>query len=198
MARRITDGELESAATAVADGQGIDAVTMTSVAQRLGVRAPSLYGHVADRAALLDRLSVHALESLADALAPAVAGRGGRDALAGFADAHRDFARASPGRWSALQRPLEPTPEAARAGARVVALAHGVLRAYGLPDHDLVHAVRLLGSTINGFVALERSGGFAHSAPAPDVSWRRTIDALHTLFLAWPAAESPSDPGARA
>jgi AcrR family transcriptional regulator len=196
MTPRITDGELESAAATIADERGIDAVTMTSVAQRLGVRAPSLYGHVADRSALLDRLSVHALERLADELGLAVAGLGGRDALAGFADAHRRFAHEAPGLWSALQRPLTLSDEAARAGGRIVALTHGVLRAYGLPEEDLVHAVRLLGATINGFVGLQRSGGFAHSAPDPDVSWCRTIDALHALFGAWPAPE-PHEAGAR-
>jgi AcrR family transcriptional regulator len=193
MSPRLSDGDLETAAAAIADEAGIDAVTMTSVAQRLGVRAPSLYGHVRDRGALLDRLSVHALGRLADELGVAMAGLGGRDALAAFADTHRRFARESPGLWAALQRPLDRSPAVDAAGARVVALTHAALRHYRLPDDELVHAVRLLGATINGFVSLQRSGGFAHSAPGPDVSWHRAVDALHVLFGAWPAVGDDAD-----
>jgi len=58
-----------------------------------------------------------------------------------------------------------------------------------------VHVIRLLGSTINGFVQLERIGSFDHSAPAPADSWDRVVDALDTLLRAWPAPD-PEDPSA--
>jgi AcrR family transcriptional regulator len=195
MAPRISPGDLESAAAALADERGIDAVTVTSVAQRLGVRGPSLYAHVSDRAELLERLSVHALGRLADELAVALAGLGGRDALAAFADTHRRFADESPGLWSALQRPLSASAAAESDGRRIVALTHGALRGYRLPDDDLVHAVRVLGATVNGFVSLQRSGGFSHSTPGPEVSWERALDALDALFRAWPADGPTTEAG---
>jgi AcrR family transcriptional regulator len=186
---RLHAGDIELAAAAIADMSGIDAVTMTSVAQRLGVRAPSLYGHVPDRAALLDRLSLHGLARLADDLAVAVAGLAGHAALESYADAHRRLARESPGLWAAMQRPLDGATAAGSAGPRIVALTSGVLRGYRVPEEDVVHAVRLLGATINGFVALERSGGFSHSSPDAEVSWRRAIDALDALLTAWPTPD---------
>jgi hypothetical protein len=141
---------------------------------------------VPDRAALLDRLSVHALGVLADGLGSALAGLSRRDALDAFAGTHRRMAHGSPGLWDALQRPLDAETAAASAGPRIGALAAAVLRGYDVPPADLVHAVRLLGATVNGFLALERSGGFSHSAPDPTVSWDRMIDALDALFAAWP------------
>jgi AcrR family transcriptional regulator len=181
---------LERSAMAIADERGLDAVTMTSVATHLGVRPPSLYGHVKDRTALLDRLSVYALARLADDLAAALAGRSGREALAAFADAHRRFALRSPGLWLALQRPLPPEIVAVSEGRRISQLAAATLRAYPVPDGDMVHAIRFLGATVNGFLALERSGGFTHSAPGPDSSWTQALRALDALFSTWPAADT--------
>ncbi|MGN7799662.1 WHG domain-containing protein [Leifsonia sp. 22587] len=188
MASRLIHNDLERAAEAIADVGGLDAVTMSSVARHLGVQPPSLYGHVNDRGGLLDRLSVYALRRLADNLAAALAGRSGFSALRAFADVHRELAQRSPGLWAALQRPLSAEIAEVSDGRRVTALAEATLRSYPIPTADVVHAIRLLGSTVNGFIALQLSGGFAHSRPEPDVSWTRVLDALDALFAAWPTA----------
>ena len=174
------------AAAALANESGLDAVTMTAVADRVGLRAPSLYGHVRDRQALLDQVSLLALSRLSDRLADGLAGRSGRDALERFASINRETARTEPGSWAALHRPVPPELAAASAGGRIVALTRAVLLGYALPESELVHAVRVLGATVTGFIELERSGGFAHSAPTPDTSWDRMIDALDALLTHWP------------
>ena len=51
---RITD-----AAVALADRDGLEAVTMRAVAAQLGVEAMSLYNHVANKEGLLDRMVEH-------------------------------------------------------------------------------------------------------------------------------------------
>ena len=60
-----------SAAMAVADGEGIGAVTMRRVAADLGVEAMSLYHHVRGKEALLDGL----IEALIGEIQHAVADR---------------------------------------------------------------------------------------------------------------------------
>lgn len=170
----------------LADGSGFDGVTLSAVARRLGVQTPSLYSHVRDRAALLDGITALALAELADCVAVAIAGRSGRPALDGFAEAHRAYSLRSPGRWQSLQRRAGATAVESGAARRFVALTDALLRGYDLPQGERVHATRLIGSTINGFLALERIGSFDHSAPAPEVSWRKTLDALDALLQAWP------------
>jgi AcrR family transcriptional regulator len=177
----------------LADADGFEQVTLSAVARRLGVQTASLYHHVRDRAELLAGIHELALEELADRIADAVAGRAGRDALVGLAEAQRTFARTSPGRWAALQQPAAPSTVASPGARRVAELTMAVLRGYDLPEAELVHVTRFLGATVNGFLALERSGGFGHRNPAPEVSWQRTLTALDAIVRTWPTSdEGPS------
>ncbi|MEV4016833.1 WHG domain-containing protein [Nonomuraea angiospora] len=184
----LTPGSVVAEAAVLADERGLESVTLSALARRLGVRTPSLYSHVRDHAALLDGISTIALGELAARIAEAVAGRAGRPALEGLAQAHRSFARDRPGRWQALQRRAGPAVVGSDAARTVVALTDAVLRDYDVPPSERVHATRLLGSTINGYLSLEHIGSFDHREPAPEVSWRRTIDALDALLRAWPTA----------
>lgn len=178
-----------AAAADLADTSGFDQVTLSAVARSLDVQAASLYHHVRDRAELLGGVHELALEELADRIGAAVAGRAGRDALVGLAEAQRHFARYCPGRWAALQQPAAPSTAASPGAVRVATLTMAVLRGYGLPESELVHVTRFLGATVNGFLALERSGAYAHREPDPEVSWQRTLTGLDTLIRAWPPAD---------
>jgi AcrR family transcriptional regulator len=57
------------AAVALADERGIDALTMRSLGQELGVEAMSLYNHVAGKEAILDGLVEVVVDEVADAVA---------------------------------------------------------------------------------------------------------------------------------
>ncbi|MDE3134243.1 MAG: TetR family transcriptional regulator, partial [Acidobacteriota bacterium] len=60
-----------AAAAAIADADGLEAVTLSTVAARLGVKPPSLYSHVAGLADLRRRVAVLGAAELAEALTPA-------------------------------------------------------------------------------------------------------------------------------
>ena len=175
-----------AAAADLADSDGFDAITLSALARHFGVQTASLYSHVRDRSALLHSVHELALGELADRIAEAIGGRAGRDALVALAGAHRDYARRFPGRWTALQRPAAPSTVHSAGAGRLAALTLAMLRGYRLPETELVHATRLLGATINGFLALEANGSFGHREPAADVSWQRALEALDTVFRSWP------------
>jgi AcrR family transcriptional regulator len=188
----LTEARLVEAAALLADEAGLAAVTISALARRFDVRPASIYSHVPGLDALLDLTAALALRELADALAEVLPGRSGRAALFAFADAHRDFARAHPGRWQAAQRRVAPEAAAGGAGGRIARSARAIVSGYGLGPDDEVHAVRLLGSAINGFVALEGDGGFDHSAPSAAESWQRVLDAVDTSLRHWPTASPPT------
>ena len=171
----------------LADEVGFDQVTVSALARRFDVRVASLYSHLAGSEDLRTRITLFALEEVADRLAPALAGRSGRDALIAFADVYRDYAHEHPGRWAAARARVEPQTAAAGAGGRHAEMTRAILRGYGLTGTDQTHAVRLLGSVVHGFVDLEAGGAFDHSAPGPQESWPRVLDALDALLRNWPA-----------
>ncbi|SDF73454.1 transcriptional regulator, TetR family [Lentzea fradiae] len=190
----LTAAVVVAEAADLADEAGFEAVTLSAVARRLGVQAPSLYSHVRDLEAVRDGVTALALGELADRVGAAIAGRSGLAALRGYAAAHREYARRSPGRWQSLQRRAGEDVVRSAAARRVSAQAGAVLRGYPVPGDEHVHAVRVLGSTINGFLALERSGNFDHSDPAPEESWDRTVVALDSLLRAWPVPAEQETP----
>ncbi|WP_433501291.1 TetR/AcrR family transcriptional regulator [Sphaerimonospora sp. CA-214678] len=174
----------------LADEVGLDHVTMSAVARRLGVRDASLYAHVRGLEDLRGRIALLAADEKTIRIAEATAGRAGKDALTAFANAWRAYARTHPGRYTATQIPTQIDPAlAARAPGprRAVELTYSMLRAYALDEPDLTDAVRLVRSTLHGFVSIEAAGGFAHARPAED-SWTRCLDALHALLERWPAS----------
>jgi AcrR family transcriptional regulator len=143
------------AAAELADSEGLDAVTLARLSNRLGVRPPSLYAHVDGLEDLRRRLGERGAGELRDALATAVAGRSGVDALSALGHAYVEYARAHPGSYTALQRPA-PTP----AATQLVELVLAVLRGYGLEGEDAVHGARIIRAALHGFVELERGEGF--------------------------------------
>ena len=163
MPRRGLDRDrVVDAAVAIADADGLEAVTLARVAAALGVKPPSLYNHVDGRDALVRAIAVRALGELTDALRRAATGRAGADALTAVAHAQLAYARAHPGLYAATvtaPAPGDAGHEAAAAGAVEVLTA--ALAGLGLEGDDAVHAIRALRSAVHGFAALEAAGGFA-------------------------------------
>ncbi|WP_405895596.1 WHG domain-containing protein [Streptomyces sp. NBC_00104] len=186
----LTVDRVVEAAADLADEVGFERVTLSALARHFGVKDASLYSHVKNLQDLRTRVALLAGGELIDRITAAVAGRAGKDALAAFAGAYREYALERPGRYAATQIRVDQDVVAASPGFRRTAeITYGMLRAYGLDEPDLTDAVRLLRSTFHGFCALEAGGSFG--APR-DVrrSWDKAVEALHLALTHWPR-ESP-------
>ncbi len=143
---------------------GFADLTLAQVAAAAGVATPSLYKHVGSLAALRREVAVLAVRDLAEAVVRASLGRSGPDAVRSLAHAVRDYARARPGRYAAVQVAADPADpadaELAAAGARVVGVMAAVLRGFDLPEDREVDAVRAVRAGVHGYVVLELGGGF--------------------------------------
>ncbi|MEU0738831.1 TetR-like C-terminal domain-containing protein [Streptomyces sp. NPDC006134] len=185
----LTADRLVAAAADLADEAGFENVTLSALARRFGVKDASLYAHVRNLQDLRTRLALLAGGELIDEIAAAVAGRSGKEALAAFAGAYREYALTRPGRYAATQIRIDQDLAAASSALRRTAeITYGMLRAYGLREPDLTDAVRLLRSTFHGYCALESAGGFG-AARDVRASWDKAIDALHITLENWPRAE---------
>lgn len=186
----LTPDRITAAAADLADEVGFENVSLSALARHFGVKDASLYSHVRNLQDLRGRMALLAGGEMIDLIAAAVAGRAGKDALAAFAGAYREYALRHPGRYAATQLPLDQIPVTdSPALRRTTEITYGMLRAYGLDEPDLTDAVRLLRSTFHGFCALEAGGGFG--APR-DVrrSWDRSVEALHLALTHWPREDS--------
>jgi AcrR family transcriptional regulator len=174
-------------ATVVADEVGFDRLSLAAVADRTGVRLPSLYKHIESLDGLRRDVAVRALGELADALGPAAADRTAGEELRAVASAYRDYARAHPGRYAATVRAPLPGDEAhAVAAAAVLQVVNHVLSGYGLKDDDAVDAARTLRAALHGFVVLDASGGFGLPRDV-DRSFDRLVTALDAALTDWPS-----------
>jgi len=156
----LTAGTVVAAAAELADERGLEGLTLSALAARLGVRPPSLYAHVGGLEDLRARVSALGAEQLAIALQQAAAGRAGGEGLSAVAHAYRSYALDHPGAYAALQRAPGRSEEAADAAARVVAVVVAVLEGYGLHGDSALHATRAIRSALHGFVSLETREGF--------------------------------------
>jgi AcrR family transcriptional regulator len=161
----LTATDVVRAGAEIADERGFQNLTLGLVAERLGVRAPSIYKHVDGLADLQHRVAVLAMSELGEACRDAVAGLANRDALGALAYAIRAYVAAHPGRYTATigARFTGPDDPLVKAGSRVIELIAAVLRGYGIGDDEMVHSIRAVRCTLHGFAVLQASDAFQWS-----------------------------------
>ena len=116
-----------------ADGR----IDVRVVADRLGVRLPSLYKHIGSLDELRRGIGLLALSELRDLLGSAAIGRAGPDALREVALAYGAYARAHPGRYAAtIAAPGPGEDERAALAERILQIVFAVLAGYGLAGDD--------------------------------------------------------------
>lgn len=148
------------AAAALVDAEGADALTITRVAAACGVRAPSLYKHVADLEEIRSALVLRAYAALADAVLRTADPDPAR-AVVAMAHAWRVWARAHPGVYLIASRThVRGDARVFAEGARLVTCVLDRVRALGVDDDQVIHLTRALRACIHGFVLLELGDGF--------------------------------------
>lgn len=158
----LAPASVTEAGAALADEVGFDRLSMGLLAERLGVKTPSLYKHVDGQADLAHRIAVLSANELADAVRDSTQGRSGGDALVAAATAMRAYAREHPGRYDAANsaRATDLDDPFVAASGRLLDSLAAVLRGYRVDPAQEVHALRMLRSVLHGFATIEVSGGF--------------------------------------
>ena len=176
----LTRGDVVAAGAALADEIGYHGLTMGLLAERLGVRAPSLYKHVDGLADLQHGIATLAMTELGEAARDAMQGRAGLDALTALLTATRAYVTAHPGRYTATigAEFTGPDDPLLAASTRLIDSIAAVLRGYGVGEDEMTHAIRTIRSTLHGFAALQAFDGFRWSGdPDETFDWMiRFID----------------------
>jgi AcrR family transcriptional regulator len=161
--------QIVAAARELLEAEGPEALTMRRVAERVGIKAPSLYKHLPDKEALETAVIATGFEDAAERFETAVSRRR-RDPLAALAAAYREFAKEHPHLYrlmndQPLRRDLLPPGVEARAAAPLLAATGSTDRA------------RAVWAFAHGMTILELNGRFPPDADL-DAAWRAGLRAL--------------------
>ncbi len=180
---RLTKEAVVEAAARLLDEEGTGALSLNRLADRLEIRAPSLYNHVDGLPGLLTELAVLNARRLADRLSAAAIGKSGAELFMDVAQAFRAHVKEYPGLYMSTLRSSgkqeAPDERLMSEEERALKVGLAVVASLGLRGEAAIHAVRAFRSIVHGFATLEVAGGFGLPEDC-DESFRRLVRSLVT------------------
>jgi AcrR family transcriptional regulator len=152
--------EILDAAVAIADELGLEAVSMRSVAERVGVTPMALYPHIGSKGALLDAMLEYLGGELLQGMA---AGDSWRERLYGMAHAAREMSSRHP--WAGIL--IFARPSVAGDAVRVTDVVYQGLLDAGVPEADVPRLERLISTFVFGYAMSETGGRFGGAEADP-------------------------------
>lgn len=178
-------------AAMIADEGGMRAVTLAAIAERAGVKPPSLYKHVDGLDAIERGLALRGLREANVRIIRATIGLQGEEALVALAKAYWRFSYEHPGLYEAtLRAPRPGETDIEEAGGILVGMVATVLEGFGLRGDDALHAVRGVRAIVHGFVSLNAAGGFGLALNVEE-SFVRLVRSFARGLADEPAAKAP-------
>jgi AcrR family transcriptional regulator len=157
---RTSNEAIVAAARRILEAEGLESVTMRAIADAVGVRGPSLYKRVPDRASLLRIVADGVIDDLARTVSLAVATGDPRHDLETALNAYRRFVRSNPSGYRLLfaDLPAEALPDA----ERIAAIGGPIVTAMAelLGSERALPAARTVVAWAHGFVTMELAGAF--------------------------------------
>jgi AcrR family transcriptional regulator len=161
--------QIALAAQELIDADGVDALSMRALADRVGIRAPSIYKHFENKEAVEAAVISAVFEEVAIDNEAVI--EGSDRPLFALADAYREYARRHPHLYRLVtERPLNRAALAEGVEQRAVLT---MVRAAG-DDRDLARA---FWAFAHGMTILELNGRFPADADL-DAAWRSGVEAL--------------------
>ena len=180
--RSLTRGEIVAQALDLLDAEGFDGLSMRRLADRLGIKAASLYNHVKDKQELLG-LMADAISAEIPDVNPAASWRRELERMAG--NVRRVLLQRRDG-----ARVLAATFPAGPNRLRLIEQLLATLRRAGFTRAAVADLTYILNSYVVGFVLDETSGRPAGRTDAADA--RRMREAGRAWFKSLPADRYPT------
>jgi AcrR family transcriptional regulator len=152
--------EIIQAGRDILESAGIARLTMQAVADRVGVRPPSLYKRVRSRDDLVGLIAEATVQDLGERLGTVGSSADPRRDLAELARAFRAFAHARPAGYQLI---FAPRPDIARPSLDSLTRATApVMRVAAnlAGEQHVLEAARTITAWANGFISMELAGAF--------------------------------------
>lgn len=148
----VTEESIIEAAARIVNEQGEDALSLKGLAQDLGIKAPSLYNHVASLENVKERLMLYGWSHLEERMVRATMGVTGYEAMRRLCWAFYDYVEVNRGVFGIMMRYNKySNEETVHSTERLLQQIQILMDSVGIGREDCVHVVRLLRSFLEGF-----------------------------------------------
>lgn len=174
--RNLTKEKIFQAAFSLADEIGLNQVTFPKLAEKLGIKYPSLYNHFKNMDDLRIGMTVYLLNNLNSVLMKRLIGKSGEAAIREFAHVYREFAFENRTAYGLFMNiPSTEDKEVIRLAKEMSNIIYQILEFYIKDKTKLVHKGRSFRSLLHGFVSLY-SFGYLHGEVNLEDSFQSMID----------------------
>jgi AcrR family transcriptional regulator len=189
----ITTDVIAQAAGDIADIVGLENLSIKDVAERLGIKSPSLIFHVKSLNGLKSILGHYTSKIIVAELLRAGFGKSGLEAVSALGKASIEFALRHPGMYESIQwLDVYAAPETdekpdARAFQQITNLFFALFADTDLTELEVSHIIRGFRSLVHGFATIAGHKGFGHPSDATE-----SFEYCLSLFLAGINQAAPS------
>ena len=158
-----------------------EVLSLHRLAERLGVKTPSLYNHIRNTEDLRQCVLQYAVDQFVQRLQQATDGKTGDEAVVAYAQAYYAIAREYQGLYRLIMAvPGANGPEAQAITLPVLDTVVTLLRCCGLSPEDIPHWQRVFRAILHGFIAQEQLGSFYYYQ---DISEQESLNIAVHCFL---------------
>ena len=174
--RNLTKEKIIQVAFLLADEIGLNQVTFPKIAEKLGIKYPSLYNHFTNMDNLKIEMTIYLLNKLNSQLMQRLIGKSGENAIREYSYVYRDFAFENITAYGLFMSiPSTEDEEVNRLAKETSGIIHQILEFYIKDETYLIHKSRALRSLLHGFVSMHSLGYFQNPVNLED-SFRLMID----------------------
>ncbi|MFL0252643.1 TetR/AcrR family transcriptional regulator [Clostridium neuense] len=174
--RNLTKEKIIQVTFSLADEIGLDQVTFQKIAEKLGIKYPSLYNHFNNMDDLKIKMTIYFLTKLNLEIMQRLIGKSGEAAIREFAFTYRDFAFENKTAYELfLNIKSTKNEEVYLLAKQTTDIINKILNFYVKDTTELIHKNRALRSLLHGFVSLSSFGYFQGKANLED-SFKIMID----------------------
>lgn len=196
MNKKLNRNTILEVAAKMADEGGVQALSIKSLAEQLGIKPPSLYKHFNGGLDEINtELMLYGWSLMEKSVIDSAVGRSGDEAVMAICQSYRRFARDHKGLYEIMQwYNMYQSEEHLKATEGMVNVMMRVLDGYEVETEEKVHIVRMVRSFLHGFAMLEAHSVYGSPFSVDDTfefSMRTIINGISDISKAASQKEQP-------
>jgi len=166
----------------VINSQGYQKLSLAILSTEFNVKPPAMFKHYKGITELKEALTLIGLKMLKQYLQDSVTGKSGEQALASLCHAYRSFAKENKGLYQAIQPSFfGKNKEIEQAAMQLMGIMISVLKGFNIAEENYIHLLRVMRSSLHGFVILEIEFHFGMPGSI-EKSFEHQINAIRILI----------------